>query len=449
MKIIQSFWTGQQESTQSTFGWQTPEHHWLGWILSVNQLSKYYDVELYTDAVGYKYLIEALELPYTKVHVVLDELNHYQSNLWALSKIKTYSLQKESFLHVDGDVFIWEPFPENLLKQKLITQNLEVTTEYYQEMWSMIAPNLSYLPDEMLLYHNGEEQFACNMGIVGGTDLDFFQRYTKHSFEFVDKNRDNIPKDFMVNFNVFFEQVLFYLMAKQNNIQPSFLINEVSEDNGYKGFGDFFKVPHKKTYLHLLGHYKRDHKVCMMLKDYVLRYYPKYFQKLLQIDESYFPHYQKLRNYNFTSEENQQRIDAFATDTPSLSDPEFLLNRDLFSADHSREFDLLADRGEDVLLQKLPGWNIEDDFNQSEEFEKRIEIAEMFVTPTHIPIDDIDEMIFYQLQEPRRYSELLQNMIAQLDEDAQDFVPKFMLMIRDRVLYFITHKVLRFKRLNP
>jgi hypothetical protein len=446
MKIIQSFWTGQQESTQTTFGWQTPEHHWLGWILSAHQLSKFYDVELYTDKLGYKYLVEILELPYSKVHVVLDELNHYQSNLWALPKIKAYSLQKEPFLHVDGDVFIWEPFSEDLLNQRLITQNLEVTTNYYQTMWSAISPNLSYLPDEMLPYHKGEERFACNMGIIGGTDLDFFEEYTQKSFEFVDRNLESVPVDTMMNFNVFFEQVLFYLMAKQKQIQPSFLINEVSEDNGYKGFGDFNKVPHKKTYLHLLGHYKRDHKVCMMLKDYVLKEYPEAFQKLLKIDENYFPSYQNITNYNFTPKENQQRIDRFEEELNTLSDPEFLLSRDLFLVDHPKEFDRMIDRGEDVILHKLKGWEMKDEFRQSEAFQKHLEIPEMYIESTRIPIDDIDEMIFYQLQKPKPYSELMQNMIAQLDEDAQEMIPQFMLMIRDRVFYFITHKVLRFTK---
>jgi hypothetical protein len=444
MKIIQSFWTGQQESTHNAFGWSAPEFHWLGWILSVNQLSKFYDVELYTDQLGYEYLVEKLALPYSKVHVVLDELNSYQSNLWALPKIKAYSLQKEPFLHVDGDVFIWEAFPEELLQQKLITQNLEVTTEYYQNMWSKIAPNLKYLPDEMIPYANGEERLACNMGIIGGTDLDFFQKYTQKSFEFVDRNTDNIPADKMMNFNVFFEQVLFYLMAKQQDISPSFLINEVSEDNGYKGFGDFNRVPHKKTYLHLLGHYKRDHKVCMMLKDYVLKYYPESFQKLLAIDESYFPAYQNLLDYNFTQKENTQKIEAFEREINALSGDNYLLSRDLFCVDHPKQFDLLIDRGEDVILHKLKGWKTGETFRQSEAFQKHIDIAEMHTVSTVIPIDDIDDMIFYQLQEPRSYSELMQNMVAQLDEDAQEIIPQFVMMIRDRILYFLTHKVLRF-----
>lgn len=445
MKVIQSFWTGQQESTKNTFGWNAPEYHWLGWILSANQLSKYYDVELYTDKLGYHYLIECLNLPYSKVHVILDELNHYKSNLWALPKIKAYSLQKEPFLHVDGDVFIWEAFPDQLLKQKLITQNLEVTTNYYQSIWEIIAPNLSYLPEEMMPYVSGREKYACNMGIVGGTDIEFFQKYTQKSFEFVDRNTESIPEDAMMNFNVFFEQVLFYLMAKKEGIPTSYLINEVSEDNGYKGFGDFNKVPHEKTYLHLLGHYKRDHKVCTMLKDYVLRYYPEYFQKLLNINEGYFPKYQsKELDYDFSPEANLLRVQEFEEQLDTLSGNEFLLSRDLFSVNQSKEFDQHVNQGKDVILYLLKGWKTNELEDKKKAFQKVIEIPEMHSDPTVIPIDDIDEMIFYQLQQPKSYMELMNTMLGQLDDDAKEIIPMFVTMIRDRITYFLTHKVLRF-----
>ena len=39
-------------------------------------------------------------------------------------------------------------------------------------------------------------------------------------------------------------------------------------------------------------------------------------------------------------------------------------------------------------------------------------------------------------------------MLHKLDEEAKDMIPQFRQMIRDRVLYFITHKVLRFSKIN-
>ena len=90
MKIIQSFWSGNNDCLKDGYGWLSPIYHYASWILSCNQLRKYYDdVILVTDRAGYDVLIDNLHLPYTNVIVCLDELSKYSSNLWALAKIKT------------------------------------------------------------------------------------------------------------------------------------------------------------------------------------------------------------------------------------------------------------------------------------------------------------------------------------------------------------------------
>ena len=80
MKIIQSFWAGKLQFTEESFGWQHSRFHALSWALSCLQLSKYYAVELYTDTIGYEFLIKKLNLPYAKVHIVLDELNNFSTD---------------------------------------------------------------------------------------------------------------------------------------------------------------------------------------------------------------------------------------------------------------------------------------------------------------------------------------------------------------------------------
>ena len=112
MKIVQSFWSGNKDCLKEGYGWLNPIYHYASWILSCNQLRKYYDdVILITDRAGYDVLINKLHLPYTDVIVCLDELlSKYNSNLWALAKIKAYSILDEPFIHVDGDVFVWDRF---------------------------------------------------------------------------------------------------------------------------------------------------------------------------------------------------------------------------------------------------------------------------------------------------------------------------------------------------
>ena len=150
MKIIQSFWTGNKNSLTDSYGWLLPIFNYLSWIISCNQLRRYYDdVTLVTDSQGYDVLINKLHLPYTDVIVSLDCLNHYNPNLWALAKIKAYQSIKEPFIHVDGDVFIWTKIDESLRDHELIVRNEETTTDYYGKMWRDIRHAISYMPEEM------------------------------------------------------------------------------------------------------------------------------------------------------------------------------------------------------------------------------------------------------------------------------------------------------------
>ena len=108
--------------------------------------------------------------------------------MWALAKIKAYQSIKEPFIHVDGDVFIWTKIDESLRDHELIVRNEETTTDYYGKMWRDIRHAISYMPEEMKRYDLHIDNKAYNMGIFGGTDIDFIQRYTYKAFDFVDKN---------------------------------------------------------------------------------------------------------------------------------------------------------------------------------------------------------------------------------------------------------------------
>jgi len=315
MKIIQSFWSGGKKSLlKDDFGWLTPEYHVMGWCLSSNLLSELYNVELYTDKVGYDFLIEKLQLPYSKVHIVLDDLNEYNKNLWALSKIYTYSLQNEPFLHVDGDVFIWEKFSDELISGNLIAQNLESATDYYEKIMTELEEELNYFPKEILLDRKEDKLIkAYNAGIFGGHNIDFFKDYTAKSFKFVDKNINNLNNINVTNFNIFFEQYLFYCLSK--GIKVNCYFDEVFEDNGYKGFGNFEDVPYDKTFLHLLGVYKRDPYTCKKMSQNLLIEYPNEYTKVLKLFKKkifyfYPPTIYELNctslNYNYINSETKK-----------------------------------------------------------------------------------------------------------------------------------------------
>ncbi|HEY5464820.1 MAG TPA: DUF6734 family protein [Hanamia sp.] len=309
MKIIQSCWScNHRDFLKFKAGWIAPEYHLMSWALSCLQLKRYYGVVLYSDCVSAHMLIDELGLPYDKVECNLDYLNSYHPHLWALPKIYTYSKQEEPFLHIDGDVYIWEPFKELLLNSSLITQNMEVATKCYEEIFLDIERNLKYFPQAILKERvAGQKIYGYNAGIFGGSDIDFFRRYTYESFKFINKNIYYFSKIAVSDFNVFFEQYLFYCLAKQENKNVKVLFSEIIKDNQYKGFGDFIDTPYLKKYLHLIGTYKRSQQICNQLADRLREDYPEYYYRIISLfKKNKVP---LLRDYyHYTSSNTEKKL---------------------------------------------------------------------------------------------------------------------------------------------
>jgi len=284
MRVIQSFWSCQnQDLTKHSFGWCAPEYHLMSWALSVLQLRKFYNkVELYTDRNGYEFLIKELNLPYTDIHIVLDELNSFHKELWALPKVKVYGIQAKEFLHVDGDVFIWKPFPKDFLTKPIVTQNIEKGTPYYGKILALLNDRLSYFPAAILANRKKtDDVFAYNAGIFGGSDTDFIRLYSNEAMRFIENNLDDFNQITVSDFNVVFEQYLFYCLIQEHQKIVDCLFAETVYDLSYKGFADFSEVPFNRWYLHLLGFYKKNQLVCDQMAAYMRLHYPEYYYRIL------------------------------------------------------------------------------------------------------------------------------------------------------------------------
>jgi hypothetical protein len=267
------------------FGWLSPEYNLMSWALSCLQLKKYYQkIVLYADSTSAKMLIDELKLPYSEICCNLDVLNSYNSNLWALPKIHTYSVQEKPFISIDGDVFLWKPLDKELVKKELIAQNLETEASYYKPVLEHIKTNLSFLPGEIIdELQTGQVIQSYNAGILGGSDISFFQEYCGKVFEFVNKNSNNLEKINVSSFNTIFEQYFFYCLAKKRNKKVNVLISQIIDDLRYPGFADFPEVPYNKKYLHLHGLYKKSKIICKQMADRLRNDYPEYYYRIISL----------------------------------------------------------------------------------------------------------------------------------------------------------------------
>ena len=296
MKIVQSFWSlpalnslnPSTESFSSKFngGWLRPKYFWMSWALSCLKLRQFYDeVELVTDEIGKKILIDQLKLPYTKVSVCLDKLNHYPTKLWALGKLYTYQMQDEPFIHVDSDVFIWKKFGPSLENSKLIVQSLENENEHsYYPQIKQIFQHFDYIPNTFWKHCSpGKKIIGVNAGILGGRDIDFIQYYTKEAFSFVDANQDKLPQLDMGLFNTVYEQLLFYYLAKEQNKDISYYF-KFTEDK-IKPFYTLAFLPHRLNYIHVMGTHKKKSSVCQHLEARLAFEFPVFYDHLCRILE--------------------------------------------------------------------------------------------------------------------------------------------------------------------
>lgn len=263
-------------------GWRQTDFHFMSWTLSCLTLRKFYEnVELVTDEMGYHCLIEKLKLPYSSVRVELDCLDAYPPNLWAIGKIYTYGIQNEPFIHVDGDVYIWNKFSAEFESSELLAQNKDIINGHYiagyrrfNELGFSFPEILNLSPDEI-----GSLQ-GSNADIFGGNNFDFFRDFSKKSFEFIDKNIDltySLSDTESTWFALIYEQLLFSLLAKKHEVDVNYLF---SEDEFNAIDVSSFSNKYELKYVHLLGNTKKYLEHCKEIYGLLLLEDPKYLKRI-------------------------------------------------------------------------------------------------------------------------------------------------------------------------
>jgi hypothetical protein len=278
MRILQSFWSRPSKSNnyQDDFGrygggWISEKYHAMSWALSCLNFKRFYEeVELYTDNDGSNWLIDKLGLPYTNVVKTLDQINNYNSSLWALAKTYTYLQQDSPFLHADSDVYIWQPFSRDFLNNRVFAQNIEYDRAdnpigIYINSIENLPAKLEYTPqfltDIAESYQKKGRIEAINTGIIGGQDVGFLKSYARFVFDFLDKNNSVVFESSDMNL---VEQLFLYCLAKDKDLPVQFLFEEEKavSASAYASMIQFNLAPIVKKYIHLVGYGKKREDCC-------------------------------------------------------------------------------------------------------------------------------------------------------------------------------------------
>jgi len=292
MRNLQTFWTGPPNTNNENLvsmkaGWLSCEYHWMSWALSCLQAKDIFgEVNLVTDLKGKEILIDRLQLPYSTVSTELEgALDHYHPSLWALAKIYTYSIQTEPFLHLDGDVFIWQKPDGKLLDSRLIAQNLDKNLEFYLSTLNEINERFTYVPPSLLKEsYEHKDIYGSNAGLLGGSDLDFFKTYCGQAFKFIDENKASLTRVNTGSLNFIFEQYLFCRLAANANIPISYY-GEMVDDPLFKDYIKFEDYPHVQM-VHPVGGFKKYPHVCAHVAKKLRNDYPEYYYRVINLMRS-------------------------------------------------------------------------------------------------------------------------------------------------------------------
>jgi hypothetical protein len=288
VKIIQSFWSKpflhKKESNwegRKTGGWRDPYYYYMSCALSCLLLNRHYkEVELVTDKYGKKVLMDLMRLPYSSTTCVLDSLNDYPEDLWSIGKIYAYSIQTEPFIHFDNDVFVWSAFSDQILSGRLISQSKEVNFRYDIEILRDMFERFEYLPEDILDFPPERGVVSCNAGVFGGNDLVFFNEYTRTAFNFIHANRSNLHAVNLGLSNLIFEQYLFACMARKRQVPISYVLPDITD---YKLLKDFVSVPHKRKYVHMIGHFKTEISSEHWLEERLRLEFPEHYYRIREL----------------------------------------------------------------------------------------------------------------------------------------------------------------------
>lgn len=295
MRAVWSFWSRPHALFYHRF-WHGERAHLLCWALSVAEASRHAAATcLVTDNAGARLLVDQLGLPFTSVSTELEQLNRLGADpqWWVLGKLAAYAAQREPFLHLDADVILWKPLPTRLKAARVVAQNPEYFDFADQSLYRpdqfvrAIEECKGWLPGEWRRYSERRRNAALCCGILGGSDLEFFQRYARLATAIID-HPDNADawERIGVRDNILVEQYFLAACLEADGVRAD---AADSADIGYlfassrESFDTAAAAD--RGYTHLIGNAKADPAIAARLERRVATEHPILYKACIEAAE--------------------------------------------------------------------------------------------------------------------------------------------------------------------
>jgi hypothetical protein len=248
MKVIHSFWS--KAYLEGRWGEESKiVYDIYNFALSSHLANKHFNsTDLITDKAG-ALLLEPL--PYKNIHTDLEDISHIDPRFWTAGKVHSMRIQKEPFIHIDGDVFFMNKKCKKRLSGKwdVVVQMREIG-DHFSNTYPDVFKNLRKIHPE--IDHLNVFNFVYNNGIVGFQDMSLKDEYAYEYFDLLyllEMNGVKFPPE--ADPNIVVEQSLLTTLSQFKNAYVKELI-PVDEMKKY----DLFGAAERIGFVHLWGNSK-------------------------------------------------------------------------------------------------------------------------------------------------------------------------------------------------
>lgn len=253
---VQTFWL--KEGDTSWQFWGNKQNLMVSCSLSYFLLKKHFNrVHLVCNEYGKRFMTEELGLKFDKIQMIEHEETELSDFVWSIHKLYAYAIQKEPFVHIDTDFFLFEKPSEEYLDTDIFAQNLEINHPVYTDMRTKSVQLGLKLPNYIL--EAKHPAVALNVGIVGGKNLAFFKDFYVLAKNMLEENSVLLEQhaEELYFFYLFLEQHILYEAIKNKEIDIRTLIKP-SFKVAYDHITSFTNGDIKRPYVHLMGNFKQN-----------------------------------------------------------------------------------------------------------------------------------------------------------------------------------------------
>ena len=259
---IHVFYTKPQSLGTSFFAFPNIRVFYMSAYLSLKCLrDKNYRTKLITDELGKKYLIDNFGLQYDEVTTELEGAN-ISPYLWGMAKMYAFSLQKEPFLYIDLDAFLFNDIDISLKKSEIFFQNYE--DNYYTAYDTYCRFNKYFASEKNEMIKAYEETLAqnrygdaYNTAIFGGNNINLIKAASEEILRYCRDNMWMVEDKYIGDrLSVWMEQVYMFYFLKHAKLYDRELIfkgsPEVHLKDSISERLDFFNK-WREDYVHMIS----------------------------------------------------------------------------------------------------------------------------------------------------------------------------------------------------